>query len=475
MINTWKLTLALCLATVSHSAASEEFDTWRAGLEAEAAAAGISPQTIQATLNHVELLPNVIKLDRAQPEFISTFLDYYAKRINEARIARGKELMFAYEPLLHDLEQQYGVPPAILIAFWGMETNYGGHKGNIDTFSTLATLALDGRRASFFRSQLLDAMRLADDGHFAVGSLRGSWAGAFGHMQFMPSTMLVYAMDGDGDGRIDLMNSIEDALTSAANYLSQAGWQRNEPAMLEVQLPPDFSWQDASLKIKRTVKQWRRLGVQLDVSDNVAEVAQSPISPEKIVATRIKQAPEIQLATSKPALSELVLSKEDLTNSQDINSRIIKAKWPQVEGQAAILLPQGWRGPAFMVFDNFDVIMDWNRSVNYALSVAQLAKELEGGPAIAGGLLAEGGGLTLAQMLELQTALNAQGFDAGTPDGFPGLQTQAALREYQLKQKLPADGYASLNMYQHVMQQTNNVKPVAVSPLEVMNTLEIAD
>ncbi len=463
MINAWRLAIAFCLTIVSHAAVSEEFDTWRAGLEAEAAAAGISPQTIQATLNHVELLPNVIKLDRSQPEFISTFLDYYAKRVNEARITRGKELMFAYEPLLHDLEQQYGVPPSILIAFWGMETNYGGYKGNIDTLSALATLALDGRRASFFRSQLLDAMRLADDGHFAVGSLRGSWAGAFGHMQFMPSTMLVYAMDGDGDRRIDLMNSIEDALTSAANYLSQAGWRRNEPAMLEVQLPSDFPWQDASLKLKRPVNQWRHLGVELDLND-VAEVAQSPIAPEKIVATQIKPSPETQSATSKTPLS----------NSQ-INSRTIKAKWPQVEGQAAVLLPQGWRGPAFMVFDNFDVIMDWNRSVNYALSVAQLAKELEGGTPIMGGQLAEGGGLTLAQMLELQTALNAQGFDAGTPDGFPGLQTQSALRKYQIMQNLPADGYASLNMYQHVIQHADIVKPETASPLEAINTLEIAN
>jgi membrane-bound lytic murein transglycosylase B len=469
MINAWSLTIAFCLAIISHAAVSEEFDTWRTGLEAEAAAAGISAQTIQTTLNHVELLPNVVKLDRAQPEFISTFLDYYAKRVNEARVTRGKELMFAYEPLLQDLELQYGVPPSILIAFWGMETNYGGYKGNIDTFSTLATLAFDGRRADFFRSQLLDAMRLADDGHIAVESLRGSWAGAFGHMQFMPSTMLVYGMDGDGDRRINLMNSIEDALTSAANYLSQAGWRRNEPAMLEVQLPSSFPWQDASLKFKRPVKQWRQLGVQLDVNDDVAEVAQSPIAPEKIVATQIKQVPENQVALSEPAMFK----------RHDINSRPIKAKWPQVEGQAAILLPQGWRGPAFMVFDNFDVIMDWNRSVNYALSVAQLAKELEGGPSIVGGQLAEGGGLTLAQMLELQTALNAQGFDAGTPDGFPGLQTQSALRKYQFKQNLPADGYASLNMYQHVMQQANNVKPQSeaepANPLEVINTLEIAN
>lgn len=459
MIKALTLLFSCCLMFASPLAAAEEFETWRAGLEAEAIAAGISEDTIQATLTHVELLPTVVKLDRAQPEFISTFLDYYARRVDSRKIARGQELLFTHAPLLNDLKMKYGVPPALLIAFWGMETNYGGYKGNIDIFSTLATLAFDGRRANFFRKQLLDAMRLVDEGHITVGSLRGSWAGAFGHMQFMPSTMLAYAMDGDGDKRIDLMNSIEDALTSAANYLSQAGWRKNEPAMIEVQLPSDFPWQEASLKNKKSVQQWQQLGVKTEVVGQPADVAQSPLAPEKIVATQLHP----------PADSQIAIS-----NSQEMHKNNAKPAWLQVEGQAAILLPQGWRGPAFMVFDNFDVIMDWNRSVNYALSVAQLAKELEGGPPIIGGQLAKTGGLTLAQMLELQTALNHLGFNAGTPDGFPGLQTQSALREYQIVQKLPADGYANLNMYQHVMQSSAPKTEVA-HPLDVLNTLDISE
>ena len=430
MINVRAWVVAACLSAASLCANAEDFEAWRLGLESEARDIGLSPLTIQTTLDHIVLLPDVIKLDRAQPEFISTFLDYYSKRVNAKKISRGQELMFAYAPLLDDLEAQYGIPRALLIAFWGMETNYGSFKGNIDTFSTLATLAYDGRRASFFRNQLLDAMRLAEDGHVEVGALHGSWAGAFGHMQFMPSTMLTYALDGDGDKRIDLTDSIPDALTSAANYLSQVGWRANEPAMIEVQLPNQFPWQDANLKITKPVKAWQKLGVKT-VSDQVA-VDSIKISPE-----------------------------------HEFN------KFPVVEGSAAILLPQGWRGPAFMVFDNFDVIMDWNRSVNYALSVAQLANELEGGQPILGGQFAEATSLALVQMQELQTALNTLGFNAGVADGFPGLQTQAALRDYQIKHNLPADGFANLSMYTHVMQLVGDKTTVNSNPLADINKLDI--
>jgi membrane-bound lytic murein transglycosylase B len=460
--------VAFCWVIFSIEARAEDFDSWRAGLATEAKEAGISAETIEATLLHIELLPNVVKLDRAQPEFITTFLDYYGKRVNARKIARGQELLFAYAPLLEDLEAQYGVPGALLIAFWGMETNFGSFKGNIDTFSTLTTLANDGRRATFFRKQLLDAMQLADDGHVVVGELQGSWAGAFGHMQFMPSTMRVYGMDGDGDRRIDLINSIEDALTSAANYLSQAGWRSKEPAMIEVQLPGDFAWQEATLKTKKPLKIWQAQGVELALNPVPEDIAISDSDPDKIAETQIRHHQEVTPGNQD--------NKTNIVNNTAANGtnikRPVQRKWPMVDGLARVLLPQGWRGPAFMVFDNFDVIMEWNRSVNYAWSVAQFAKELEGGPAIMGGQFADAGGLTFNQMFELQSALNSLGFDAGKPDGFPGLETQAALRAYQVKHQLPADGYANLAMFEHVMQQINPAKPTETSPLKDLNTLE---
>ncbi|NOS98835.1 MAG: lytic murein transglycosylase [Methylotenera sp.] len=414
----------------------EDFNTWLIDLKQEALSAGISEKTASATIGHIEILPNIIKLDLAQPEFISPFLDYYQKRVDARKIARGRELLAEHEIVLNQVEAQYGVPKNILLAFWGMETNYGGNQGNVDTLSALATLAYDGRRASFFRNQLLDAMRMIDAGHADVEQFRGSWAGAFGNMQFMPTTFMTYAVDGDGDRRIDIVNSPADAFTSAANYLSQVGWQKGEPAMVEVQLPANFEWQNAQFVLRKPLSEWVELGVK------VAQDFDSSTN-NRLMATK-KSTKKLKTKKSKPRLIQAAYKPI---------AKLVTAL-PNTNAQAAIVLPQGWRGPAFMVFDNFDAVMDWNRSINYALSVAQLAKRINDEPPILGGKYAEVGALTFAQMFELQTALNAQGFDAGEPDGFPGKQTQAAIRAYQLEQHLPADGYASPDLLNSLKQTT---------------------
>lgn len=456
------ITVALLyLLYSSVAAAQEDFTVWLNELKQEAIAAGISEATATASINHIEFMPNVIKLDLAQPEFISPFLEYYSKRVDALKIARGRELLVSYEPLLNKIEAQYGVPKSLLIAFWGMETSYGSYQGDVDTLSTLATLAYDSRRAGFFRGQLLDAMRMIDAGHATVDQLHGSWAGAFGHMQFMPTTFITYAVDGDGDQQIDVVHSVADALASAANYLSQVGWRKDEPAMLEVQLPENFAWQNAQLILKKPIDDWACSGVSVIKSDiqsdrtiDSAKTVQAPILIQK-TATGTRKSNRLNKAVYKKPVSKQIAGIA-LQNSPSVTGNASPtAEFPHVAGQAAIILPQGWRGPAFMVFDNFDVIMDWNRSVNYALSVAQLAKRINGESRILGGQYAEAGALSFQQTFELQAALNALGFDAGEPDGFPGLQTQAAIRAYQLSQGLPADGYASPILFNRLI----NIQP----------------
>lgn len=372
--------LALWAAAPAH--AQTDFNTWLAAFRQDAAAHGISADTLDAALTGLTPVERVIELDSRQPEFLSTFSDYLGKRVTAARVARGQARLVEQTALLDAVEQKYGVPKSVLVAFWGLETNFGANMGTLNIPASLATLAWEGRRSGFFRSQLLDALRIIDAGHVAAIDMNGSWAGAMGHMQFMPSTFRAYAVDGDGDARIDLWQSLPDAISSAANYLARAGWRAGEPVAIEVRLPTGFDWRQARVAHRLPVAEWAARGVQ---------------------------------AMNGSAL-------------------------PSVAGRAAIVLPQGWQGPAFMVFDNFDVVMQWNRSVNYALSVAQLAHQIAGGDAPVTPS-DESGSLTTAQMKALQTALNELGFDAGTADGLPGPRTQTALRRYQVKYQLPADGY----------------------------------
>lgn len=372
---------------------SYEFKQWLKALKAEARQEKISAKTIKNTFKTAKYLPRVIALDRSQPEFISTFLNYIDNRVTPNKVARGRALLQANERLLTQVEAQYGVPKTILMAFWGLETNYGSNQGDFGLPSALMTLAYEGRRAEFFRAQLLDTMRIVDAKHNTLTGMRGSWAGAMGHMQFMPSTFIKYGVDADADGKIDIWHSLPDAFASAANYLAHVGWRKGEPAMLEVKLPANFDYVLAQLNNRKSAEKWSELGVR------------------------------------------------------DMNDQLL----PQLDN-AAILLPQGWHGPAFMVFSNFGVIMDWNRSVNYALSVAHLAEQFESDKPIIARDQAESGGLSFNQMWALQGKLNELGFDCGAPDGFPGLKTQEAIRQYQATKNLPQDGYASPSLYQQLLQ-----------------------
>ncbi len=369
------------------------FDDWLAAFREEAAAQGISAATLDAALTGVTPVERVIELDRRQPEFLQTFSDYLARRVNARQVERGQAMLAEHADLLDAVEQQHGVPKAVLVAFWGLETNYGSTLGSLNIPASLATLAFDGRRSAFFRSQLLDALRIIDAGHVAAIDMNGSWAGAMGHMQFMPSTFRAYAVDADGDGRIDLWQSLPDAMHSAANYLRRAGWRPGEPVALEVKLPQGFDLRRVRISHRLPVAEWTALGVQ--TADGGA--------------------------------------------------------LPDAAGRAAIVLPQGWQGPAFMVFENFDVVMRWNRSVNYALAVAQMAQQLAGGAAVVSPA-GEAGALSTAQVKALQEALNELGFEAGEADGLLGPMTQTAIRRYQAAHQLPIDGYPAPSVLAHVEQ-----------------------
>jgi membrane-bound lytic murein transglycosylase B len=388
-----KFFFLLALLAATPAFAQTDFATWLADFRRDAAAQGISNDTLDAALTGITPVERVIVLDNRQPEFLSTFSDYLNKRVTASRVANGQAKLTEHAALLDAVEQKYGVSKFVLVAFWGLETNYGANMGTLNIPASLATLAWEGRRSGFFRSQLLDALRIIDAGHVAAIDMVGSWAGAMGNMQFMPSTFRAYAVDGDGDARIDLWQSLPDAMNSAANYLARAGWHPGEPVAIEVRLPADFDWRQARAAHRLPIAEWVALGVK--------------------------------------TMDDSVL--------------------PSVNGRAAIVVPQGWQGPAFMVFDNFDVVMKWNRSVSYALSVALLANQIAGGSPLAT-QVNDAGSLTTAQMKTLQTSLNELGFDAGNPDGLPGPRTQTALRLYQVKHQLPADGYPSPSVLAHVEQ-----------------------
>ena len=377
----------LAAEKTSAEGAAEEtqpFESWLAAFRQEAAAAGIGAQTLDDALDGVAPIARVIELDRRQPEFTRTFWTYLGNRVTEARIEHGREMLAKHRARLDRVARRHGVPAHYLVSFWGMETNFGRHLGSFPVIDSLATLAHDPRRSDFFRAELLDALRIVDGGHIGSKAMKGSWAGAMGHMQFLPSTFVNHAVDADGDGRKDIWNSLDDAFASGANYLSDMGWKADERWGREVRLPEDFEWTLASLRTRKTLDAWAALGVR----------------------------------------------------------RADGGALPTPEGmRGSLVLPQGHEGPAFLVYDNFRAILNWNRSVNYAVAVGHLADRLVGQPALKTGRDVPNEPLSREAVVDLQKSLNRNGFDAGDPDGLPGPQTRAAIRRFQKAAGHPADGH----------------------------------
>ena len=387
------LFLSLLFSASISLAQEQSFDEWLKELRAEALGLGISESTLDAALTLVEEpIPRVLELDKSQPEFVQTFAGYMRNRLSDARIERGKSLLVEYKDLFNRIQQQYGVQPHYLVSFWALESNFGDFTGGFSVVNALATLAYDPRRSDFFRNELLTALRIIEEGHIPVEQMSGSWAGAMGQCQFMPSTFYTYARDGDGDGRVDIWNSVPDVFASAANYLSQNGWQSDERWGREVILPDDFDFTLTGTGIRKTVTQWNSLGIRR-VNGNA-------------------------------------LGNADMLGS--------------------IVLPAGSQGPAFLVYDNFRTTMVWNRSTFYAISVGHLADRLVGGGPIINMPSVEERPLSRNEVIELQGLLNAQGIDAGTPDGIMGSRTRAAIRTFQEKANIPTDGYANFDLLETI-------------------------
>lgn len=374
-------------------ARAEDFAAWRAAFAAQALAAGIRPHTVRDVLGQAQWLPRVVELDRAQPEFTRPPWAYLDSAASPQRIAQGQAQLAAHRSALDAAAARYGVPAPVITAIWGLESNYGQNFGSFRTVDALATLAHDGRRRAWAQGELLAALRIVDLDHIAADRMVGSWAGAMGHTQFMPSVFLAHAVDADGDGQRDIWGSIPDVAASTANFLARSGWRAGEPWGVEVRLPPGFDHARAELSVRQDAAQW--------AADGVEALDGKPL----------------------PALAE-----------------------------ASILAPAGARGPAFLAGHNFRTLLRYNNAVNYALGVALLAQQIDGGPGVMAAWPRDLQPLSREQVRALQAALNARGFDTGTPDGVAGPATRAGLRRYQQSIGAVADGYPTVELLERLTQ-----------------------
>lgn len=381
-------------ATAESAGAQRNFESWVRNFRDTARAAGISDATLRSALDKAQYLPRVVELDRAQPEFTRPIWDYLEKAVTAERVTLGKQKWNQHRAQASAAAKRFGVPASIVMAIWGIETHFGGHLGNTPIIDALATLGSDGRREAWARDQLLAALKILQNGDMRANQLFGSWAGAMGQTQFLPSNYLAFAIDADGDGRRDLFGSIADVTASTANFLASAGWRAGQPWGIEVRLPNGFDYARADPQLRESTSRWAQAGV---------------------TAMDGKPLPELD--------------------------------------EAAILLPAGARGPAFLVGPNFRTILQYNNSTSYALAVVLLSQALAGGPGVQTPWPRDLQPLSRTQLIELQTALNTRGFDSGTPDGVLGPITQASLRRFQRSIGAVADAYPTLELLQKLQER----------------------
>lgn len=381
------LALLFTGAVISSASANEHFSSCTAALADRAKQEGVSQQIIDEIFPHLVHQDRVIELDRSQPEFVQTFPGYFSKRVTDWRTEKGKAMYAKHEKLLHKLSDKYGVPPHYLLAFWGLETNFGSYKGKMPVLDSLATLACDKRRSKYFTQEFLVAVKLMQREKLKKDNMVGSWAGAMGHTQFMPSAYTHYATDGDGDGQVNLWESEEDALSSAANFLASLGWERSFRWGREVKLPEGFNYQESGYKNRKPLSEWHEQGVK--------KADGSPLG--------------------------------------------------EGETTAYVIVPAGHNGPAFIAYKNFRVIMRWNNSEFYAIAVGVLADRIAGASGIKA-TLPDLPAYNRKDIIALQSKLNDLGFDVGKPDGIIGPATREGIRNYQISNNMIADGFPGLEV-----------------------------
>ncbi|HQU68582.1 MAG TPA: lytic murein transglycosylase [Albidovulum sp.] len=364
------------------------FGDWIAGFRMRAEAQGIRAEVMDGAFAGIEYNTSVIEKDRNQSEFSRTIWDYLDGAVSADRIANGRAALAAHGDLLQRIEDAYGVDKEIVVAIWGLESAYGTFRGNIPIIPAMATLAFDGRRAAFFEGQLIAALKILQAGDVDAGHMTGSWAGAMGHTQFMPTSFLDHAVDFTGDGRRDIWSDDPaDALASTAAYLRHFGWQKGEPWGVEVRVPEGFDYGLTGERVKKPAGDWAALGI-----------------------------------------------------------RDMEGKAVPDHGAASILMPAGVRGATFMIFQNFHVIERYNAADAYVIGVGHLADRIAGGPPIRADWPREDRALLAAERQELQAKLTEAGFSTGGVDGKIGPNTIAAIRAFQRTVGLVPDGYASVEV-----------------------------
>ncbi|OYX45155.1 MAG: murein transglycosylase [Rhodobacterales bacterium 32-67-9] len=364
------------------------FNRWIEGFRGRALAQGISAATFERAFRGIGYNTSVIEKDRNQSEFTKAIWDYLDSAVSDSRVENGKAALRQNRRLLDQIEARYGVDKEVVVAVWGLESSYGTYRGTTPLIEALATLAYDGRRGSFFESQLIAALKIVQAGDVDPRQMTGSWAGAMGHTQFIPTSYLAYAVDFTGDGKRDIWSdNPADALASTAAYLARFGWNKGQPWGVEVQLPRGFDFGLTGERVKKSPAEWAALGVR------------------------------------------------------DVDGRAVPN-----HGTASILMPAGARGAAFMIFENFHVIERYNSADAYVIGVGHLADRLKGGQAIQAKWPREDRALVFAERKELQERLSQAGFSTGGADGKIGPNTIAAIRAYQRSIGMIPDGYASLDI-----------------------------
>ena len=352
-------------------------------IKADALKQGVPAATVDRAFQGLTPDQKVVDLDNRQPEFSLTYAKYVGGTVSLDRIQKGQQKMAQHRALLDQLQAEYGIPPQYLMAFWGIETNYGTYMGDFRVVRSVATLACMTKRTVFFSNETVQALRILNTNHMTSEQMRGSWAGAMGNMQFMPSTFTKWAVDRDGNGKIDIWNSLPDAFASAANFLRGIGFKPGLPSSEEVMLPQGFPLDQADTTVEKPVKAWASMGVK----------------------------------------------------------KMNGGALPAVDAEASILLPAGFRGPAFIIYPNFKAVMNWNRSTLYALSVGILARQIAGGPPVQQSAPADDAPISRDTVIDMQNRLARLGLYKDETDGLLGPKTRSALRLFQQQQALPADGH----------------------------------